>query len=316
MSPAAPRGLPSALPDSVSVIEVGPRDGFQMEELFIPTELKVEAIERLADAGLRAVEAVSFAHPRVIPQMRDAGEVLERITRRSDVEYTALVPNLRGAERALAAGVDGLHFVVCASETYNQRNVGMSVDESVADLVRIARTVDGKVPLAVTMAVTFGCPFEGQLPDDVLVELAARLVDAGADHLGLADTAGLGDPMLVRRVVSQVQQRLPATPLRMHLHDTRGLGIANALTAMELGVGTFDTALGGLGGCPVMRGASGNVSTEDFVNLCDEMGLETGVDVAGVAAVSRLLQSFLGRELPSKVLRSGTRDELYAANRD
>lgn len=316
MSPAAPRGLPSALPDSVSVIEVGPRDGFQMEELFIPTELKVEAIERLADAGLRAVEAVSFAHPRVIPQMRDAGEVLERITRRSDVEYTALVPNLRGAERALAAGVDGLHFVVCASETYNQRNVGMSVDESVADLVRIARTVDGKVPLAVTMAVTFGCPFEGQLPDDVLVELAARLVDAGADHLGLADTAGLGDPMLVRRVVSQVQQRLPATPLRMHLHDTRGLGIANALTAMELGVGTFDTALGGLGGCPVMKGASGNVSTEDFVNLCDEMGLETGVDVAGVAAVSRLLQSFLGRELPSKVLRSGTRDELYAANRD
>ncbi|MEM1248664.1 MAG: hydroxymethylglutaryl-CoA lyase [Acidobacteriota bacterium] len=316
MSPAAPRGLPSALPDSVSVIEVGPRDGFQMEELFIPTELKVEAIERLADAGLRAVEAVSFAHPRVIPQMRDAGEVLERVTRRSDVEYTALVPNLRGAERALAAGVDGLHFVVCASETYNQRNVGMSVDESVADLVRIARTVDGKVPLAVTMAVTFGCPFEGQLPDDVLVELAARLVDAGADHLGLADTAGLGDPMLVRRVVSQVQQRLPATPLRMHLHDTRGLGIANALTAMELGVGTFDTALGGLGGCPVMKGASGNVSTEDFVNLCDEMGLETGVDVAGVAAVSRLLQSFLGRELPSKVLRSGTRDELYAANRD
>ncbi|MEM9407649.1 MAG: hydroxymethylglutaryl-CoA lyase [Acidobacteriota bacterium] len=316
MSPAAPRGLPSALPDSVSVIEVGPRDGFQMEELFIPTELKVEAIERLADAGLRAVEAVSFAHPRVIPQMRDAGEVLERVNRRSDVEYTALVPNLRGAERALAAGVDGLHFVVCASETYNQRNVGMSVDESVADLVRIARTVDGKVPLAVTMAVTFGCPFEGQLPEDVLVELAARLVDAGADHLGLADTAGLGDPMLVRRVVSQVQQRLPATPLRMHLHDTRGLGIANALTAMELGVGTFDTALGGLGGCPVMKGASGNVSTEDFVNLCDEMGLETGVDVAGVAAVSRLLQSFLGRELPSKVLRSGTRDELYAANRD
>lgn len=304
------------LPPSVRVIEVGPRDGFQMEETFIPTDLKVEAIERLAESGLRTIEAASFAHPKVIPQMRDADEVLRRVTRRESVEYTALVPNLRGADRALAAAVDGLHFVVCASETYNRRNVGMSVDESVEDLVSIARVAHGKVPLAVTLAVTFGCPFEGQLPDATLLDLAVRLVDAGADELGLADTAGLGDPVLIRRVVSAVQERLPETALRMHLHDTRGLGIANALAALELGVSRFDTALGGLGGCPVMKGASGNVATEDFVNLCDELGLETDVSLDRVRAVSRSLQSFLGRELPSRVLRSGTRQELYAANRD
>ena len=305
-----------SLPPRVHVVEVGPRDGFQMEDTFIPTELKVESIERLAESGLATIEAVSFVHPKMIPQMRDATEVMRQVRRHEHVRYTALVPNLRGAERALGAEVDGVHLVICCSETYNQRNVGMSIDESIGNLEQIVRIVDGKVPVAVTMAVAFGCPFEGQLPDERLVGLAQRFVDAGADEVGLADSAGLGDPILVRRIVAKVQERIPETQLRMHLHDTRGLGIANALAALELGVSTFDTSLGGLGGCPVMKGASGNVATEDFVNLCDELGLETGVAVSGVRSVSRRMQEFLGRPLPSKILHSGTRAELYAANRE
>ena len=307
--------MTSDLPEQVQVVEVGPRDGFQMEETFIPTELKVEMIELLATSGLQEIEAVSFVHPRVIPQMRDAGDVMAQLTRRSDVRYSALVPNLRGAERALGAEVDGIHLVICCSETYNQRNVGMSVDESLENLEDIAKVVGGQVPVAATMAVTFGCPFEGQLPDETLVDLAQRFVDAGATELGLADSAGLGDPLLVRRIIGKVQERIPATPLRMHLHDTRGMGLANALAAMELGVMTFDTSLGGLGGCPVMKGASGNISTEDFVNMCNEVGVQSGVEVSGVRGASVRMQEFLGRELPSKILQSGSRDELYAANR-
>ena len=308
-------GAQDGLPRSVRILEVGPRDGFQLEDAFIPTDLKVEIIEALAAAGPREIEAVSFVHPRVVPQMRDADEVMRRISRRPEVRYSALVPNLRGAERALAAEVDAVHLVVACTETFNQRNVGMSVGESVDSLERIGRLVDGAVPVIATMAVTFGCPFEGQLPDDRLVDLAERLVGAGAVELGLADTAGLGEPLLVRRLVRRIRDAVDPVPLRMHLHDTRGLGMANALAALELGVTHFDTSLGGLGGCPIMKGATGNLATEDFANLCDELGIETGVDVAAVCAASRSMQAFLGRELPSKVLRSGTREELYAANR-
>ena len=297
------------------IIEVGPRDGFQLEETFIPIELKVEIIEALAAAGPREIEAVSFVHPRVVPQMRDADEVMRRIERRPGVRYSALVPNVRGAERALAAGVDAVHLVVACSETFNQRNVGMSVDESVRSLERIAGLVAGAVPVIATMAVTFGCPFEGQLPDRQLVDLAGRLTAAGAVELGLADTAGLGEPFLVRRLVREIADQVAPVPLRMHLHDTRGLGMANALAALELGVTDFDTSLGGLGGCPIMKGASGNVATEDFANLCDELGIDTGVDVAAVRAASERMQAFLGRELPSKILQSGTRQELYTSNR-
>ena len=191
----------------------------------------------------------------------------------------------------------------------------MSVAESLANLESIAKLANGRVPVAATLAVTFGCPYEGQLPTDTLVDLAAHIVDFGAAQVGLADTAGLGHPLLVRDVVASVAKRLPGVSLRMHLHDTRGLGIANALAAYELGVTAFDTSLGGLGGCPVMQGASGNIATEDLVNLFNEMGIVTGVDVGGIRVASSRVQQFLGRELPSKVLHSGTRADLYAANR-
>lgn len=305
----------SVLPGRVRVVEVGPRDGFQMEREPIPTDLKVRTIEALTGAGLREIEVASFVHPRVIPQMRDAAEVLARIGRREDVRYWALVPNLEGAQRALEAGVGGVHGVVCVTETYNRRNVGLSVAESVDQLVRIVRLVDRSVPVAVTMAATFGCPFEGQLTDEQLLGVAEALVGAGIDELGLADTVGLGHPPLVRRVVGRMRERWPELPLRMHLHDTRGLGLANAIAALEEGVDAFDTAFGGLGGCPMIRGASGNLATEDFVHLCAEVGVETGVDLKGVRRVSRELERFLDRRLPAKMLACGTREELYAANR-
>ncbi len=304
------------MPGEVRLIEVGPRDGFQMESRFIPTELKIEVIEALADAGLREIEAVSFVHPEVVPQMRDATEVMAGLRRRAGVRYWALVPNLRGAERALASEIGGIHLVICVSESYNQRNVGMSVGESFDQLEAIVREVGDTVPVAVTLAATFGCPIEGQLPAEHIVALASRVVDAGATELGLADSAGLGHPVLIRRIVRSVGARLPDTALRMHLHDTRGLGIANAVAALEEGVASFDTALGGLGGCPVVRGASGNIATEDFVHLCHESGIDTGLSLAGVRASSSKLESFLERPLPSRVLHAGTREELLERNRE
>lgn len=303
------------MPRRVRIIEVGPRDGFQMEERLLPTDLKVRAIDRLAASGVTEIEAVSFVHPRVIPQMSDAEEVIARIDRRQGVAYAALVPNLRGAERALHADVDRLHVVIAATQTYNQRNVGMSVEQSIAQLEKISRSARG-VPLTATLAVTFGCPFEQQLPTDELVTRARQLAATGIEELGLADTAGLAHPPVIREVVGAVRAALPDLPLRLHLHDTRGLGIANALCAMELGVTSFDTSFGGLGGCPVMKGASGNVATEDLVNLCNEIGVETGIDLDIVRSVSRDLEQFLGRSLPSRVLQSGTPDELFRSNRD
>ena len=302
-------------PASIRLVEVGPRDGFQMEERFIPTELKIESVERLVRSGVREIEAVSFVHPRVIPQMRDAGEVMAGVERVEGVRYWALVPNLRGAERALAHEVSGVHVVICVTESYNQKNVGMSVSESLAGLGEIVREVDGRVPVAVTLAATFGCPFEGQLPTSELVDIAARAADAGVDQIGLADSTGLGYPPLVREVVRAVRARLPEMELRFHLHDTRGLGLANTVVGLEEGIEVFDTSFGGLGGCPVIRGATGNVATEDLLNLSGELGIETGVDLQSVREVSARMEAFLERSLPAKLLQSGTRDELLALNR-
>ena len=302
------------LPEHVSVVEVGPRDGFQMESTFIPTDLKIQSIDRLSASGLRDIEAVSFVHPRVIPQMRDARDVMAGITRFPGVRYWALVPNLKGAELALASDVLGVHFVICATETYNQKNVGLSTAESLEQLRQIVQLCEGSVPVAATLAATFGCPFEGRVPDDVLLDHAKRLVNTGIDQLGIADSAGLGDPALVRRIVRRIRTRWPDLSLRLHLHDTRGLGMANAWVGLEEGIDRFDTSFGGLGGCPVMEGASGNLATEDFLNLCCETGIETDVDLDVVVDLSRTLQAFLGRELESRLLRSGTRAQLLSRN--
>jgi len=300
------------LPERVTVVEVGPRDGFQMEKTFIPTALKAEIVDRLAQAGLRKIEATSFVNPKVIPQMADSAELMKTLPRREGTTYTALVPNVKGARRAVEAGVDGVRFVLCASEKYNQRNVGMSVEES---LDVCASTLEAMkpsgVPLEAAIALAFGCPFEGHVPEDRVVELARTLQGMGIREISIADSVGLGNPEQVRRLMRRLLDELTDVALSLHIHNTRGLGLANVLAAMDEGIDTFDAGLGGLGGCPIFAGATGNIPTEDLVNMCEEMGVPTGVDIEAVREASRKIQEFLGRSLPSHVLAVETREELY-----
>ncbi len=301
----------------VHIIEVGPRDGFQMESRFVPTELKVEVIERLVDAGLTEIEATAFVHPRVIPQLADAAEVLERVRDRTGVRWSVLVPNLKGAERAVAIGVDELRLVVCATESYNQQNVGLTIDESADLFSRIRDLADSKGAAAtVVFGVALGCPIEGVVPIERVVSLSDRFVGLGATAIGVSDSYGVANPVQVASTVRALKEVLGDVRLWLHLHDTRGMGLANALAAMQQGVDSFDTAFGGLGGTPVMKGASGNIATEDLVYMCEEMGIETGVDLDALRAVSHRVEEFLDRSLPSHVLSAGTMEELIELNRE
>ena len=300
-------------PQSVSIVEVGPRDGFQMEKAFIPTDLKVQVIDLLSAAGLGSIEATSFVNPRVIPQMADSAEVMARIARRPGTSYKALVPNLKGAERAFEAGADASELVIVASESYNRRNVSMSVDQSIAACGEIAKAAAARgIPLEVVIGTAFGCPLEGPVPEAQVERIARAVAASGVARLSLADSIGAANPAQIKRLVARIKNTLPAMPLSLHLHNTRGLGLATALAGFEAGVDTFDAGLGGLGGCPVFPGATGNVATEDMVNLFEEMGVSTGVDLDKVREASRLMQQFLARPLPSYILRTGTTAELYA----
>ena len=248
----------------------------------------------------------------------DAGSGLKAIIAIHD---TTLGPACGGTriwpyESEQEAIADALRLVVCVTETYNRKNVGLTVDESAAlfaEIVVAARTAG--VPVSVVLAVAFGCPFEGEVPEERVLDLARRFVDLGSEALGIADSAGLAQPLQVRALIGRLRREVEGTPLWLHLHDTRGLGLANALAAMEQGVDTFATSLGGMGGCPIMKGASGNIASEDFVYMCHEMGLETGVDLGALRAASRRMETFLERALPSRVLAAGTREELVARNR-
>ncbi len=300
-------------PQSVSIVEVGPRDGFQVEKAFIPTDLKVRVIDLLSLAGLKTIEATSFVNPKVVPQMADASEVMNRISRQPGTTYKALVPNLKGAERAIAAKADALELVIVASESFNRKNVGMSVDQSIAacsEIAAVAATCS--VPFEVVIGTSFGCPIEGAVPEAQVERIARAVAAFGISRLSLADSIGAGNPGQVTRLVARIRNALPAMPLSLHLHNTRGLGLANAMAGFQAGIDTFDAGLGGLGGCPVFPGATGNVATEDMVNLFEEMGVATGVNLDRVREASRLMQQFLDRPLPSYILRVGTTAELFA----
>lgn len=308
---------PSQLPARLRVVEVGPRDGFQMESRFIPTDLKIEIIELLAVAGLREIEATSFVHPRVIPQMADAAEVLARVRARAEVRWSVLVPNLEGAERALAVGVDELRLVVCATESYNRRNVGLTIGESAELFSRIQELAyQTGVDVAVVFGVALGCPIEGDVPIEQVVDLTERFIALGATAIGVSDSYGVANPLQVAATVRALKEVLGDVRFWMHLHETRGMGLANALAAMQEGVESFDTAFGGLGGTPIMKGASGNIATEDLVYMCSEMGIETGVNLDALRRVSRRMEEFFERRLPSHVLEAGTKKELIELNRD
>lgn len=302
------------IPSAVTVVEVGPRDGFQMEPVFIPTALKIETVSGLAAAGMRKIEATSFVNPKVIPQMADATAVMSSLAHTPAVCFMALVPNLKGARRALEAGANAVRVVLCASETYNRRNVGLSVAESLAacrDIAALAR--ERNAGYEAIIALAFGCPLEGNVEPGRVMELAAALYESGCCEISIADSIGVANPVQVKRMMRRLQSDFPAARFSLHFHNTRGLGLANVLAAMEEGIDTFDSSIGGLGGCPVVPGGAGNIATEDLVNMLEEMGVSTGVDLGKVIAIAEKVQAFLQRRLPSCILHAGTRQSLFAA---
>jgi len=297
----------SDLPASISLREVGPRDGLQ-NEAPVPTDAKIELIDALSQTGVRRIEAVSFVHPKAIPQMADADEVWKRIARNDDVRYSALVPNLRGAQRALDAGVTDLEVVVSASDTHNRKNVNRSTEESLDDIAALLALVhQAGRPVQVIVSTAWGCPYEGDVPVERVLAVAARAVRDGADGISFGDTTGMATPSRVSRLVGEFRSAHPDVPLNLHFHNTRGTGLANVLTALELGVSDFDASVGGLGGCPYAPGATGNVASEELVHMVEDMGVATGVDLEALIDVAAEAERIVGRTLPSQVLRAGPR---------
>ncbi|WP_176061449.1 hydroxymethylglutaryl-CoA lyase [Paraburkholderia sp. BCC1876] len=303
----------SAIPfDTLIVQEVAPRDGLQIEPTWVETADKIALIDALSTAGFTRIEAGSFVSPKAIPALRDGEAVFQQIARQPGVIYVALVPNLKGAERALASRADELNLVMSASQTHNRANMRMSCESSLAAFGDIVRQVKGSgVLLNASVATAFGCPFEGKIDEDRVIAIVDAYREMGIEGITLADTTGMANPRQVARIVTRVLERLPAAALTLHFHNTRGLGLANVLAAYEAGARRFDAALGGLGGCPFAPGASGNICTEDLVNLCDEMGIPTGIDLEKLLTLSRGLPALLGHDMPGQLAKAGRNRDLH-----
>ena len=303
-----PMGTVTGMADrSVRVYEVGPRDGLQNEATPIPTESKLRYIELLADAGLREIEATSFVSPRAVPQLADADELMARLERRPGVRYPVLVPNARGLERAIAAGVEAACVFTAATDSFTRANVGMTIAESLAAFGPILDEARGRGWWSRGYVSTaFGCPYEGEVPESAVVDVALRLIELGVDEVSIGDTIGVASPADVRRVVSAlVAAGIGPERMAMHFHDTRGTALANATAALELGIRCFDSSTGGAGGCPYAPGASGNLATEDLVYLLDREGMAHGVDLDAVLAAARHVSETLGRPLTTRVGQAG-----------
>lgn len=296
------------MPSTVEMREVGPRDGLQNEDP-VPVDERVRLIDALSRSGLRAIEAASFVHPDAIPPMAGSEEVMARIERVDGVRYRTLVPNLRGMERALAAGSDEIEVVFSASDTHNGRNVRMGTDESLAQCIRIIdESHAAGTPVEVIVATSFGCPYEGDVDPARVAKLAAVARDGGADALAFADTTGMATPRQVVDVLDAVEQRgIPVADTALHFHNTRNTGLANIVVALQRGVRRFDASIGGLGGCPYAPGATGNVPTEDVVHMLEAMGIDTGIDLDALIDAAHVAQDVVGRELPGQVMRAGPR---------
>lgn len=295
-------------PATVRIREVGPRDGIQSEKASVSTHDKIALIDALSASGLRSIEAVSFVSPKAIPQMADAREVWDGMSRREGVFYSALVPNRKGAEIAAEVGVDGMQVFIAATDSYNLKNVKRTVEESipnVRDVVNVAQIAG--IPVEGTISTAFGCPYEGDVPPERVVQVSRWMAEEGIDVISYGDTTGMGTPRTVREVIEAVRAALPQLTMNMHFHDTRGTGLANVLTALELGIDYLDASVGGMGGSPYAEGATGNIATEDLVHMLQDMGIETGIDLEALLAAARLAQGFIEGRLPSKVLAAGPR---------
>jgi hydroxymethylglutaryl-CoA lyase len=333
-------GAPSRPPERITIREVGPRDGLQPEAP-VPVGARVELVEALVDAGVRVVEAAAFVSPKAVPQMAGAADVMAGIRREPGVRYVALVPNARGAELARAAGVEELSLTVSASEAYSQRNVRMSVEESLGQVAAVREVVGDGVPLDTVVSCAFGSPYEGEIDPAEVARLGRHALEAGSTSLTLADTTGMATPRRIEEVLAALQAEgagraagpggaggaegpgggggpdgsdgtgaVPAMApeaIGLHLHDTRGTALTNAYAALQLGVRRFDTAVGGVGGSPFAEGAGGNLATEDLVHLCDDLGIATGIDLGALLQVSARLADLLGHPLPSRVAAAGPR---------
>ena len=293
-----------SLPDRVELCDVGPRDGFQYEDRFIPTNLKVEIITALADAGLPRIQVTSFVHPEWVPQMKDAEAVCARLPAREDVTYDGLVLNRKGLERAHAAGLSHVDLSIATHDEHSRNNANRTVEKAVAqaeDMVHEARAHGLQVQMG--FQTVFGYRAPGDTPLDQVVEMSRHFAERGVESISLADTTGLAHPRMIKDRVRAVRRGIGDTPLVLHLHDTRGLGLANVYAALQCGVDRFDTSLAGMGGCPFVEGATGNIPTEDTAYLLDELGIETGVDRSAVGDASLRIESFLDKKFPGKLHR-------------
>jgi hydroxymethylglutaryl-CoA lyase len=301
------------LPGRVSIREVGPRDGLQNEDVILTADQKVRLINALSTTGLEFIEVGAFVRPQNVPQMADTAEVFARLQRRPGVIYSAIAPNVIGARRAVAAGADSIQVFLSASESHNQSNVNMSIDQSLAQAAEIAPIVNsaGRMFDAV-LSVVFGCPFEGDVPVERVIDMSGRLLDLGAAQITLGDTTGMAHPRLVQDVVLAFRRRFPRAQLRLHPHSARGAGLANVLAAMEVGIDRFDASAGGIGGCPFAPGAPGNICSEDLIHMLHEMGVETGVNLPALIECARLLEGLLGHPVPGQTIKAGICQHLPA----
>ncbi|CAM3577475.1 hydroxymethylglutaryl-CoA lyase [Halomonas lysinitropha] len=299
---------PEAPPRRVHITEVGLRDGLQNEPVVLATEQKLALARALIAAGVREFEVTSFVSPRAVPALSDAAELVAALRDTPGLHLSALVPNLRGAERALEAGVDSVVLFVSASESHNAKNVNRSVEASLAGFEQVARRLEGSgVALRGAIATAFGCPFEGNVPVQAVEDIARRFAGLGATHLSLGDTTGMATPPLVTERVRHLHQAAPELALTLHFHNTRGIGLANVMQGLALGVDRYESSIGGLGGCPFAPGASGNIASEDLAYLLGEMGIDTGLELERLIDASRLASELMGRSLPAQVSRAGPR---------
>jgi hydroxymethylglutaryl-CoA lyase len=291
--------------------DVVARDGFQIEPNFIPTDDKVALIDALSQCGFAKIEVTSFTSPKAIPMLRDAEEVMSRIERVPGVEYTVLVPNLRGAERAFESRADEFNLVMSTSETHNLANLRMGREKSVAGLTEVIRFVDNRTPINVSLSTAFGCPMEGEVAQSVVEEFVQRFADLGVRGVSICDTTGMAHPAQVSKMAEDLLRKFESVQLTFHFHNTRGMGLANILAAVQSGITRFDGSLGGLGGCPYAPGASGNISSEDAIHMLDAMGYETGIDLNALLTIAKQLPQIVGHSVPGQVLRAGRIHDLH-----